>query len=416
MPSAQLHTKIYRSLDQLETIRGKWHDLLARYPLSTTFSTPEWLISWCRAFGNNQELFVVAMFDADSQLVAIAPLSFTRIRFARMVPFNLLRFMGDGTQDSDNLDLPVRPGFDGRFAASLLECLEQERFRWDFAEFNTMPSASPAGLALKRLLTEKQWLVSEKKTLASRVTLPPAWDEYLRQLSNEDRKNLERYARRIEKRYAVKMYRCSEEAQIPKCLEAMFLHHQARWEAAGEPGSFGSVERRSFYHDLSRQLLQRGELDLWAIELDGQVVAAQFGFRYGNQVFQLQEGNDPNHASDRVGFLLRGHVLKELIGQGIQTYDFLGGELGYKARWGARPGHYLNLKFARPLTPGAAYLQAQSYAGRSKAWLRQHLPATAWQMLHKLNVGVRKNRKESAPKAMQKSPADDPGSNPPLMP
>jgi hypothetical protein len=28
--------------------------------------------------------------------------------------------MGDGSKDSDNLDLPVKPGFEEQFAASLL--------------------------------------------------------------------------------------------------------------------------------------------------------------------------------------------------------------------------------------------------------------------------------------------------------
>jgi CelD/BcsL family acetyltransferase involved in cellulose biosynthesis len=136
-------------------------------------------------------------------------------------------------------------------------------------------------------------------------------------------------------------------------------------------------------------LLAQGRLDLWVLELDGKVAAAQFGFRYGDRLFQLQEGNDPAHASDRVGFLLRGHVMKELIAQGVRTYDFLGGELGYKAHWGAQAGYYLDLQFARPFSAGAAYLRAQLYAGHSKSWLRRNLPESAWQLLHRAKVNLR---------------------------
>ena len=388
-----LKVQVIRSPDELETIRAPWNDLLASYPLATTFSTPEWLIPWWRSFGNDQQLLVVCFLDVDSRLVALAPLSWARIQVARAVPLRRLRFMGDGSQDSDNLDLPVRPGFEDRFADSLLGFLRSERRSWDFCELNTLPPQSPGANALWRALGNKKWARIEKRRPASAIPLAPTWEEYLSRLSSEDQKNLARYARRLEKRHAVAIYRCSEESQLPKCLESLFAHHQARWQAAGERGSFGSAERRTFYFELSRRLLAQGRLDLWVLELDGKVAAVQFGFRYGDRVFQLQEGNDPAHASDRVGFLLRGHVMKELIAQGVRTYDFLGGALGYKANWGAEAGHYLDLRFARPFSAGAAHLRAQLYAGHSKSWLRRNLPKSAWQFLHRANVKLRREER-----------------------
>jgi CelD/BcsL family acetyltransferase involved in cellulose biosynthesis len=301
--------------------------------------------------------------------------------------------MGDGSMDSDNLDLPVRPGFEDQFADSLLSFLRSEGGSWDYCELNTLPPQSPGANALRRGLSNQKWLRVEKDRPASAIPLPPTWEEYLKRLSSEDQKNLARYARRLEKRYAVAIYRCSEESQLPKCLDSLFMHHQARWQAAGESGSFGLAERRTFYFDLSRRLLAQGRLDLWVLELDGKVAAAQFGFRYGNRVFQLQEGNDPAHASDRVGFLLRGYVMKELIAQGVRTYDFLGGTVGYKAHWGAEGGHYVDLRFARPFTAGAAHLRAQLYGEHSKSWLRRTLSKSAWQFLHRVNLKLRKEER-----------------------
>jgi CelD/BcsL family acetyltransferase involved in cellulose biosynthesis len=392
MSDGKLEVRTYRSLDELESIAASWDDLLANYPRATTFSTPQWLTSWWQSFGKSQELLVVAFF-ADSHMVALAPFSITDMHAAKTIPLRQLRLMGDGSHDSDNLDLPVRPGFEDQFATSLLEFLEAERKSWDFCELNTMPPQSPGAQALQRLLERKQWVAIEKQRPASAIPLPANWEEYLAHLSSEDQKNLARYARRLEKRYAVQIYRCGAENQLPKCLEALFEHHQARWEAAGESGSFGSPERRNFYHELGRSLLAQGRLDLWVLEIDGAVAAAQFGFRYGNQVFQLQEGNDPAHTSDRVGFVLRGHVLRQLIADGIRTYDFLGGDLGYKARWGAQSRLYTDIHFARPRTLGGTYLQARHKTEQSKAWLRRNLPRQAWDILHRINLQLRGNSK-----------------------
>jgi CelD/BcsL family acetyltransferase involved in cellulose biosynthesis len=135
--------------------------------------------------------------------------------------------------------------------------------------------------------------------------------------------------------------------------------------------------------------MARGWLEFWVLELDGVIAAAQFAFRYRDTVFQLQEGNDPNRSSDRVGVVLRGHVLRHLISEGVRTYDFLGGEPGYKARWGAERRYYLDIKLARPFTSGGAYLRAVHETARSKAWLRESLPPSAWKVLYQMKGYLR---------------------------
>src|SRR5947209_158825 len=120
MNDRALEIRAYRNLNELLKISEKWESLLANYPLATTFSTPAWLGSWWRSFGKRQELLVAA-FYAHSRLVALAPFSVTKVRIAKTLSLRQLRLMGDGSNDSDNLDLPVTAGFEERFAASLME-------------------------------------------------------------------------------------------------------------------------------------------------------------------------------------------------------------------------------------------------------------------------------------------------------
>src|ERR1700685_3261396 len=115
MTADSLEVRTYRNLEALQAIRGDWEDLLANYPSATTFSTPEWLIAWWRSFGKDQELLAIGFF-ADSRLVGLALLSIDRFRFAKAFSLRRLRLMGDGSKDSDNLDLLVLPGFEGKFA------------------------------------------------------------------------------------------------------------------------------------------------------------------------------------------------------------------------------------------------------------------------------------------------------------
>ncbi len=388
MKNLNLKLTVCEDLGSLERLRPAWEDLLASYPAASIFSTWEWLAPWWRAFGGGQQLLVFAFFD-DGKLAALAPLSIGTQRGPGGIKLRVLRLMGDGSQDSDNLDLPVRPGYEDAFVDAFLGYLKNRSSLWDFAELNTLPSNSLLGRGLLPNLGKRKWTYYSLRYPCSAVALPATWQEYASILSSEDRNNLTRYTRRLEKRYQVRMYKCTDEGQLPTCLEVLFDLHQKRWRLRNEPGSFGSLARRQFYNEMARVFLARDWLELWVMELNQRIVAVQYAFRYGSTVYQLQEGFEPDHSPDRVGFILRGHVLQHLIEQGVRVYDFLGGQAPSKARWGAQVSNYIDLHFARPRTLGAAYLRLRSGAHESKEWLRAHLPRTAWSALHRIKVRLR---------------------------
>jgi CelD/BcsL family acetyltransferase involved in cellulose biosynthesis len=378
-------TQVYRTLADLECLRPAWDELLAEFPGATTFSTWEWLAPWWRAFGKGRELLVLAFFDESANLIGLAPMQISRRPVAPLASLRVLSLWGDGSRDSDNLDCPVRAGWEEPVAAALLEFLATESKQWDFCEFITMPPDSPVANCLAKLVGECGWTAYQDERASSAIELPETWEEYLGQLSSKERGKIAYYQNRLQKKYKVCFQRCEAETEIPRCLETLFSLHRKRWQLLHQPGSFESSARRSFYHELASLLAARGLLEFWLLELDGHLVAAQFGFRHGRTVFQLQEGFDPAYFADSVGYVLRAHVIEQMIARGARRYDFLAGEAPSKARWSTQAGHYLNMRFAPPLGRGSAYLHLIHGAGKSKEWLRGHLPRDAWQVLHRLN-------------------------------
>jgi len=376
----------YENIDELSALRPAWDTLLSLYPPATTFSTWEWLSSWWNSFGTNRQLLTLALFDS-GRLVGLAPFSICKERVG-WFSLRVLRLMGDGSGDSDNLDLPVQPGFESALAESVLRSLRQRRRQWDVCLLNTLPPDSLTGRRLGEMLSSSGHTFYEYSSRSSAVPLPQSWELYNQALSSEDRNNLARYTRRLQRRYSTRIYRCAKADQLPLHLEALFRLHQGRWRIAGEPGSFSSAERREFYQQLSFRLLARGWLELWVLELNREIAAVQFAFRYGEKVFQLQEGYDHERSSDRPGYVLRGEVLKQLISEKVRTYDFLGGEDPYKTRWGACEGHYRRLHFAPRLSAGGLYLQFVDKVSKSKNWLRKKLPGSVWRVLHSANVAL----------------------------
>jgi len=368
---------VYDRADSLKQLRPEWETLLGHYAPSTIFSTYEWLVPWWRAFGGRDRLLVLAFRDESSTLAGLAPLA---IAVRRRFPLTLrvLRMMGDGSHDSDNLDLPVRPGCEEAMSRSLLDWMQQHSGLWDVCELNTLPDDSGLGALLPGELARRKWMCVPSSRPQTVVDLGESWEEYLGKLSSKERGKIGLRTRRLEKKFDVRIRRCADPADIDPRLTSLFELHGRHWQQRGLPGTLKSSARRQFYGELSRLLLPRGWLEFWTLELNGKIAAAQFGLRRGATVFSLQEGFDPEYAADSVGYVLRSHVLRQIVGEGVRRYDFLGGTDDSKMRWGGEVKSYRNLHFARPLSLGSAYLRLKLRGAQSKAWMRDHLPAEVW--------------------------------------
>jgi len=123
---------------------------------------------------------------------------------------------------------------------------------------------------------------------------------------------------------AVNVVRCETSGQVPDMLAALCELHQQRWQARGQPGCFGpGSAMRRFHEQFAPLARRRGWLRLYTLELDGVVRAVQYGLAYAGHFLQLQEGYDAG-APTGVGNVLREHVFRASIAEGLRGYDFLG--------------------------------------------------------------------------------------------
>jgi CelD/BcsL family acetyltransferase involved in cellulose biosynthesis len=378
-----LQVRTARTWDELEAIRPAWESILQGAEALTIFSTLEWLGGWWRAFAKEKELVAPVFSNSDNAIVGIVPLYIDTVEEG--LPFGLrrLRFVGDGSEDSDNLDLIIQAGYETSCADALLSWLGSNP-HWDICELNTLPLDSAAIPSLQSELKKRKWTVQRLGRPRSRIPLPDTWESYLEQaISKKEKTKIGYYTNRLRKHFRISITKCDNAQGISAALATLFELHQKRWQLHGGPGAFASAQRRELYCDMAASFMERGWLEFWIMELDGKPAAAQYGFRYRDTVYSLQEGFDPAYSSDRVGYVLRAHVLKILIGQGIRYYDFLGEEDPSKNRWGAQVGSYADIHFARPLTQGALYLRMDQTKRALKSWLRANLPAPALRAIRK---------------------------------
>ena len=345
----------------------------------------EWLHSWWRAFGSNAELRCVT-FSAGDDLVGIAPLFQSKTSLIG-VPLKRLSLVGAGSGDSDNLDFITRPGYEQSCVTAFMAWLAQEA-DWDVCYLETLPEDSRSLAILIQRLSQLSWPHYVAPIPHSYVSLPSSWEEYLKRLAPEFRPLLTRYPRRLESRYRCRFIRCETQEHVRHYLPVFFELHQQRWRQNGELGVFADASRRRFYEYMANSFLERRWLEFWILELDGLPKAAQFCFRYGNTVYLLQEGFDPQYADQKVGYALRAHMLRHFIERGIERYDFLGGADAYKQKFGAELASYVTLKFARPQSAGAACLRLEQSVEGTRQRLRSALPPSVLSLIRRMRLNL----------------------------
>jgi len=366
--------RICRTWEELEQFRESWDRLLQANPTSSIFQTPEWLAAWWKAFARNKELCGLVFADAQGRALSIAPL-YRDQEFFFGRTLTMLHMVGAGSGDSDALDFITSPGNEEVCADAFMAWLDKQK-DWDVCALETLPQVSLVAKRLGTRLHEAEWSVDTTLTPNFVIDLPAAWPQYVNALEPSFRPLLTRYPRRLQSRYSVRFVRCECIEDLKAHLETLFSLHQMRWTGRGEPGAFANPDRRDFYFEMAAAFLRRGWLEFWLLELDGEIVGAQFCFRCNGTVSLLQEGFHPKYAAEKIGYALRAHVLEEMIRSSAKRYDFLGGDDPYKAKFGAHQKNYLNLTFAGPSRLGRTYLALRRRKRQIKTWLKSKLPAS----------------------------------------
>ena len=102
------------------------------------------------------------------------------------------------------------------------------------------------------------------------------------------------------------------------------------------PGSFSNAMFQAFQKEAMKEMLAKGNLDLWFLSAAGKNIAAIYNIVYNNRVCFYQSGIDVSFDKTfSPGVLLHYHCMGDAMKRGLSDYDFmLKGNLdNYKGKW-----------------------------------------------------------------------------------
>ena len=348
----------------LPALRPVWNALLDASPSDTVFLTWEWMDSWWRSYGRGRELHIVVA-RRDGDVVGLLPVTVAPEPWKRILRVRTLRLLGDGSYDSDYLDFIARTGLSEELVPALWTWLKRgSGVRFDVARLSEMPALSPHVAALRPHLARQGDLLEEERVRCVYTPLPDRWETLLASFKPRMRTKVRSLRRNLEAAHAVRLLRCGTLEEADRRLPSLFDLHARRWERRGRPGVFGGAAKRTFYHEASRALLERGWLQFYTLEVDGEAVAHQYCMGYKGTMYLLQEGFEPSWEEKGVGNVLRAMVLERAIAEGFRTYDFLAGATEHKLSWAGQEKESVRLAGRGP---GLMGLAASGLAGLGRA-------------------------------------------------
>jgi CelD/BcsL family acetyltransferase involved in cellulose biosynthesis len=185
------------------------------------------------------------------------------------------------------------------------------------------------------------------------------WDAYLGSRSSNLRQQVRRFERRLSKDHEVSLRRTQTPTELKADLETLFDLHDRRWEGQT---SLSSGTARSFHSDFAAAALECGWLRLWLLEVDGEAIAAWYGWRLGGRYAYYNGGFDPESSALRPGLILLAGVIRSALEEGADEFDFLLGDESYKFRFAERSRTVHNVTVARSWHPAIVLSGAEAGA------------------------------------------------------
>ena len=335
MPSAQpeLSSGAPLVIDRLDDVHdfaalgAQWNDLLRASRADSIFLTWEWLHAWWTHLRGDLTLHLIVV-RAGGELIAVAPLARTR---AGLPWLSRLQFLGTGYAGSDYLDVIVRRDREREGLHAIAGAIAASNLA---LHLDHLPPGSIASKLVDPARAEG-W-TSIETTAGTCPFIPLAghtWDSYLARVGPAHRANFRRRLRSLDRQFEVRFAAVSSEEERKMVLDTLVQLHNQRWASRGGSTAFPTPACRAFHDDVTRRALACGRLRLFALRLDGAIVAATYCFAHNGRFYFYQGAFDERYRQQSIGMVAMGLTIRAAIEEGAIEFDMLYGIEPYKWLW-----------------------------------------------------------------------------------
>jgi CelD/BcsL family acetyltransferase involved in cellulose biosynthesis len=354
------------SADEFARLAPEWNRIHAQAAAASVFNSWLFQYQWWQVYGGEQPLRILVALE-HGETVGILALYIQKLTVLG-VPVRILRFVGTGADTHpDDLGPVLAPGREEMVARKLARAA----LRLSDADAVVLSDIDPQSVfppALEQAAAEaNRASLSEVSERIAFVELPRSWPQFLESLSSDRRTRIRSARKKAAAAHQLRFYVWDDSAGLDHAVDRLTELHRSRWQDAGGSASFATPEYIEFHRRSIKSAFPRGWLRLYCLELDGEIAAITYCYRFRNHVYLMQAGFDPAKAKSNPGKVLLGYALEHAIAEGNEVFDFLKGEHRYKDQLATGYRSTRGVRVFRNTPGGLAYRLRKIWLPRWKA-------------------------------------------------
>lgn len=316
------------TLDNLLSLKDKWHDFLNDSHNNNMFMTWEWLTIWWKQYGDDKDLKILMVKGDHDEFVCLVPLMISQREY---FGFNLKVIEFIGKDQADYIDIIIKDYNEEIFNA-IFNYLNSTK--WDIIDLQLIPENSPTIEYLTNIATQQGYLVEKSmKETSPYLKLPKTWDEFYKNLSRKKRSNFGRCERKLNEKYKLSLKVIKDLRNINSRMEIFTNMHQKLWEGKNGGNLFTDEKFKMFLNKIAKEFVKKKWLYFTMLEADDQPIATLFGFKYSDTIYFYLTAYDLNYKKFSPGTILFGYTFRDAIEHGYYNIDFLKGGEFHKYSW-----------------------------------------------------------------------------------
>jgi CelD/BcsL family acetyltransferase involved in cellulose biosynthesis len=320
----RIKVKKLSTIEELESLREQWKELLCSCANPNIFSTWEWQYQCARLLSDEKNLFVLTAHDND-ELVSVLPLRKANKRFGGLIPGTTLTCLGG--QITDYNVLLVRKHYSSSVIPLLTDYLLNLKLPLDFQ--NVLRRTDLYNLVKYMVDNGSKMLTYESKNaLWSNLCID--YESFVKNLSKKLRKNLRLNQNRMDRAGG---YTFQSEEANDTLLNRLIQLHTSRWEHRGQKGALAQKQIQSFHAELQKMRNKPFEIKYSTIRHEGEIIAILYLFVFNSCCYAYLSGFDMNHSRISPGNMIINYSIREAIQNGFGKFDMMRGDMKYKHSW-----------------------------------------------------------------------------------
>ena len=316
--------------------RLAWQSLLLKTRDATFFQSLDWLETFWRHFGEDNQLRVLVVSSC-GETIGIVPL----VVVTEPTRVGPVRFLTYPLHDWGSFYGPIGPNPTACLMAAM-RYLRETPCDWDVLDLRWIDVERSDRGRTERSMSQVGFRPQKQPWMrGSVVDLPETWDAYWKARPRRWRENVRRCQRRLADQGKVEYVRyrpegiAYDDADLRWDLfDACIAIAKKSWQSESVTGNtLCSAEFESFLRDVHEVAVRSGAVDVNLVLVDGCPVAFAYNYHMNGRVFGLRKGYDPDFHAGSPGVVLDHLMLEDGHSRGDVHYDLGVGAIEAKRYW-----------------------------------------------------------------------------------